>query len=197
MQAEYNVSPVQIHLHKIIPTGAGLGGGSADAAFTISMINDLFSLNLPGNTLMKLAARLGMDCPYFILNEPAIGTGKGDILQPISISLKGYYLVLVMPDLHISTAEAYSGVKPAVKTNRVSDIINKPVAEWENLLINDFEKSVFEKYPEIRSIKDKLYQKGAVYASMSGSGSAVYGLFTFKPELSGEFSGNFVWEEEL
>ncbi len=197
MQEEFHVSPVHIHLHKIIPTGAGLGGGSSDAAFTLSMINEIFQLKLPFQTLLKHAARLGMDCPYFILNEPAIGTGKGEMLQPIPLSLKGYYLVMVMPDMHIYTIEAYSGVRPSVKTNTIGNIVNKPVAEWKNLLINDFEKSAVEKYPEIGKIKEVLYRKGAIYASMSGSGSAVYGLFTSKPELTGEFSGNFVWEEEL
>lgn len=193
MSDEYKVPPVRMHLHKIIPTGAGLGGGSSDAAFTLRMLNELFELDLGKEMLMKLAARLGMDCPYFILDGPALGTGRGEILQPIQLDLKGYTLVLVKPDIHVSTAEAYAGVKPAPKTDLLLKQVQTPVPGWKNLLVNDFEKTIIEKFPEIGIIKDTLYSQGAVYAAMSGSGSAVYGIFEGEPGPVIEFPGCFTW----
>ena len=197
IQAEYQVPPVQMHLHKIIPTGAGLGGGSSDAAFTLRMLNEMFELNLTDEQLMDLAARLGMDCPYFILNSPALGTGRGEILQPVRLNLKGYFLVLVKPEVHVSTKEAYAGVKPAPAAQSLIGLLKLPVTAWRDRMINDFEKSVIDKHPEIGHIKDLLYEEGAAYASMSGSGSAVYGIFREAPELKNTFPGCFSWTGKL
>jgi 4-diphosphocytidyl-2-C-methyl-D-erythritol kinase len=160
--------PAKIHLHKIIPTGAGLGGGSSDAALTLRLLNDVFALGLSKTQLRSLAAQIGSDCAFFIDDVPMIGTGRGDILTPADISLKGKFIVVVKPDVHVSTAEAYADVVPKESKLDLSDL---------NALKNDFEESVFEKHPLIGSIKKQLYGAGAMYASMSGSGSAVYAIF--------------------
>jgi len=193
----YNIGAVEMHLHKIVPAGAGLGGGSADAAFTLKILNEIFRLQLTETVLTGFAARLGMDCPFFIVNSPALATGRGEILEPVDINLSGYHIAVVKPDIHISTAEAYSGVKPAEKPIPLGRLIREPVEKWKNLLVNDFESSVFGLYPVIRKIKEKLYGTGAVYAAMSGSGSAVYGLFENIPDLKNEFPGCFVWQGRL
>lgn len=171
---------VKIHLHKTIPMGAGLGGGSADAAFTLQLLNDQFQLNLSTSQLMGYAVKLGSDCPFFVLNQPCIGTGRGEILKKISLSLSGYQLLLVNPGIHINTREAFLDLKiHGVNSHLVSlaEVVNKPLQCWPDSLKNDFEKPVFEKFPEIKEIKDILYKSGASYAAMSGSGSTVYGLF--------------------
>lgn len=187
----YGIPAVSIHLHKIIPTGAGLGGGSSDAAFTLSMLNELFELRLSDAELSSLALKLGMDCPYFLMNTPALGSGKGEILEPIDLSLKGWNLVIVKPPVHVSTAAAYAGVTPRSGRRPLTDIVSRSVEEWKELLVNDFETSIFSCFPEIRRIKDELCENGALYASMSGSGSAVYGLFREKPDLGGKFKDCF------
>ncbi|HZY80827.1 MAG TPA: 4-(cytidine 5'-diphospho)-2-C-methyl-D-erythritol kinase [Cyclobacteriaceae bacterium] len=183
MQAVYSLPPAKIHLHKIIPTGAGLGGGSSDAAWTLRLLNDVFDLKLSKETLKEYASRLGSDCAFFIDDGPMMGTGRGEILTPVKIDLKGKYLALVKPEVHVSTAQAYEGVRPAEPKNRIANILTKQVAEWRGLLENDFERTVGEKLPVIRSIKEKLYEAGAEYASMTGSGSAVYGIFSKKPQF--------------
>jgi 4-diphosphocytidyl-2-C-methyl-D-erythritol kinase len=197
LNKEYGIPAVEMHLHKIIPTGAGLGGGSSDAAFTLAMLNDLFEIGITNEKMYSLALRLGMDCPYFLLNTPALGTSKGEILTPASIDLKGIHIVVVKPEIHISTAEAYSGVIPRLRNKSLSVLMQQPVGNWKHSLVNDFEESVFRKYPEIARIKDKLYENGALYASMSGSGSAVYGLFSEKVDLSAYFYDCFVWQGSL
>ena len=194
LKEDYGIPAAEMHLHKIIPTGAGLGGGSADAAFSLAMLNDLFETGIPNGKLITLAARLGMDCPYFLMNTPALGTGKGEILTPISLSLKGMHIVLVKPGIHVSSAEAYAGVIPLPRTVTLTELIRRPIEEWKQLLENDFEESVFQKYPEISIIKEELYAKGAVYASMSGSGSAVYGIFRKSTDLTGSFTNDFLWQ---
>jgi 4-diphosphocytidyl-2-C-methyl-D-erythritol kinase len=197
LNQEFGIPTVEMHLHKIIPTGAGLGGGSSDAAFTLSMINELFNIGISSENLFSLALRLGMDCPYFLLNTPALGTGKGEKLTPVPINLKGIHIVVAKPDIHISTAEAYSGVIPRLRDKSQPKLMAQPIGNWKQSLVNDFEEPVFLKYPEIAGIKEKLYEKGALYASMSGSGSAVYGLFNEKVDMSAYFNDCFVWQGSL
>lgn len=178
---KYKIPPVNIHLHKVIPTGAGLGGGSSDASFTLLMLNNLFHLNIDNDTLRSQAVQLGMDCPFFIENIPALSTGRGEFLKPVSLNLDGYYLVLVKPPIHVSTAAAFLGIKPSFRENSIDEYTTLAVQDWKRELHNDFEKSVFELYPDIQEIKFAMYRKGALYSAMSGSGSAVFGLFTVNP----------------
>lgn len=176
-QDYHHLPSIDIHMFKHIPTGAGLGGGSSDAAFMLKLLNEKFSLHISVSQLEEYAARLGADCAFFIQNKPVFASGIGNIFEPIELSLKGYYLVLVKPDIFVSTKEAYALVKPQKPQLSLKDIIHKPIEEWKNTMVNDFEKSVFHKFPEIAAIKDKLYDMGAIYASMSGSGASVFGLF--------------------
>lgn len=169
--------PVKIHLHKNIPIGAGLGGGSADGAFTLQMLNTKFNLGLSNSKLMDYALKLGSDCPFFIENKTSIATSRGEILEPIALELKDYKIVLINPGIHINTGWAFSNVVPQQKSNSILHIKNIPIEEWKSSIINDFEIPVFTSFPAIKSIKDELYQSGAVYASMSGTGSTVYGIF--------------------
>lgn len=171
------IPPVEIHLHKHIPTGAGLGGGSADAAFMLKLLNEKFSLAIGEEELEAYATRLGADCAFFIKDRPVFATGIGNLLEPVGLSLKGYHLVLVKPDLFVSTKDAFAHVAPCRPARPLKEIARQPVEEWKECMKNDFEDSVFLKFPEIAAIKDKLYDLGAVYASMSGSGSSVYGIF--------------------
>jgi 4-diphosphocytidyl-2-C-methyl-D-erythritol kinase len=173
----YDLPPVAIHLYKKIPVGAGLGGGSSDAAATLILLNRMFSLDLNDDVLAGHAASLGSDCPFFIYNLPMYATGRGEVLSPVDISLDDYRIELVTPDIFISTKEAYAGVTPRKPVVSILDIIKRPVEEWRGLLKNDFEESLFLKYPGLAAEKEALYARGAVYASMSGSGSALYGLF--------------------
>lgn len=192
------VKGVDIHMYKHIPTGAGLGGGSADAAFMIKLLNEKFKLNLNTQQMEEYAARLGADCAFFIQNKPVFATGIGNIFEPIELSLKGYYLILVKPDIFVSTKEAYALIHPQKPEISIKEIICKPIETWKDTLKNDFEESVFPKYPEIAAIKDKLYDMGAVYASMSGSGSSVYGIFKKQVEFVDEvFSGCFCRQRVL
>jgi 4-diphosphocytidyl-2-C-methyl-D-erythritol kinase len=169
--------PVSIHLHKAIPMGAGLGGGSADGAFLLSMLNQKFHLHLTSEQLISYALQLGSDCPFFIINKPCFATGRGEVLSPVGLDLKEYRLVLVNPGIHVSTREAFSTLTAKVPTRSLQDIICQPVAEWKEVLKNDFEEPVFRLYPAIEKIKFELYEAGAVYASMTGSGSTVFGIF--------------------
>jgi len=175
------IPSVHIHLHKVIPTGAGLGGGSSDASFTLRMLNKMFHLNLSNEILRSLAVQLGMDCPFFIENIPALSTGRGEFLQSAAVNLDGLYLVIVKPAIHVSTAAAFTGIKPVFRENSIAEIAIQPFSEWKHILHNDFETTVFDLYPEIEDIKNKLYRQGARYASLTGSGSAVYGIFTENP----------------
>jgi len=186
MRKEYSLPPVEIHLYKRIPVGAGLGGGSADASFMIIALNKLFSLDLSQDEMVKVAAALGSDCPFFIYaseldtaaGEGLYATGRGDKLERMTVpQLKGLKIVLTFPPVFVSTAEAYRGVKPYKSQIRLKETLLCYVEEWKSTLVNDFEKSVFKKYPLIESYKNQLYDKGAIYASMSGSGSALFGLF--------------------
>ena len=177
LQRDFGIHGVRLRLGKHIPTGAGLGGGSADAAFTLKMVADFFHLPLDNNALLPYAAQLGSDVPFFILNTPVYATGRGEIMHPIPLDLSDYDIRIVKPDISVSTREAYAGVTPKLPDVHVCDIIRTPVTQWRDLLHNDFEDSIFEQHPELAEIKRSFYENGATYASMSGSGTAVYGLF--------------------
>lgn len=197
LKADFNLPDVVIHLHKVIPFGAGLGGGSANAAFTITLLNKLFTLGLSAHDMRKYVARLGSDCAFFIENKPAIAEGRGEILNPVGLSLSGYYILLVKPPIHVSTAEAYSGEKPAIPKQRIRDTYRMPIEAWKENIKNDFEEQIFKKYPHLKEIKEKLYKAGAVFASMSGSGSTLYGLFKNEPAIAPEFNDYFTWKAKL
>jgi 4-diphosphocytidyl-2-C-methyl-D-erythritol kinase len=187
---DFELKPVHIHLHKIVPIGAGLGGGSADGAYTLKILNSLFDLELNTERLKAYASQLGSDCAFFIDAVPGIGTGRGEVLTTSTVDLSGKYVVVIKPDIHVSTAEAYSGVKPSVRKISVKEIVETTtVDQWRHQLKNDFEKSVFEKYPEIEEIKKSMYRAGAVYASMSGSGSSVFGIFNSEVDPKLIYSG--------
>jgi 4-diphosphocytidyl-2-C-methyl-D-erythritol kinase len=168
--------PVKIYLHKAIAAGAGLGGGSADGAFMVELLNDKFQLHLSNQKLLSYALELGSDCPFFIFNKPCFAEQRGEILEPVTLSLSGYKLLLVNPGIHVSTAWAFSQVSYSL--NDLKNRIGKPVDQWRELITNNFEEPVFKKFPEIGDIKNQLYASGALYASMSGTGSTVYGIFT-------------------
>lgn len=187
LKKEFDIPVVSIDLIKQIPIGAGLGGGSADASFVLKGLNDLFQLNLTNTQLMKYAAQLGADCPFFIANTPVFATGIGTDFKKISLDLGEYHIAVIMPDIHISTAEAYSGVNPIPSNVNLEEAIRLPIQEWKFHIRNDFEESIFERYPLLKEIKEALYQKGAIYTSMSGSGAAIYAIFWEKMDLS-EFS---------
>lgn len=197
LEEQYSIPSLEIHLLKAIPFGAGLGGGSADAAFMLKLINNYCELQIPDEKLEELAVHIGADCPFFIKNKPVFATGTGNIFEPVSVSLSNYFMVLVKPPVSVSTPEAYAHVKPAHPAMSLKEIIQKPVNEWKNLMINDFERSVFPEFPRIKAIKEALYCNGAVYASMSGSGSSVYGLFEQPVSLAHLFDDCYVWEGAL
>ena len=198
IRKDYPLPPVKAHLHKVIPIGAGLGGGSSDAAFFIKLLNELCEAGLAWGEMHHYARQLGSDCSFFVTNKPAMVEGKGDEYEKIDISLAGYWMVLVYPPIHVSTAGAYAGVIPQKASYPLEEtILGKPVEEWRDLVHNDFEDSIFLKFPAIKQIKEKLYTKGALYASMSGSGSAVYGIFRERKNMEVEFPGCFVWEDQL
>ena len=174
----FDLPPIDIHLYKAIPSGAGLGGGSADAAFMLTLLNKKFNLNLSMEKLEEYATKLGADCAFFIQNRPTFAKGIGNLFSPIQLSLKGYKIVIVKPDIFVSTREAFSLIIPRKPKIALTEVISRPPTEWKELMTNDFEQSVFALYPAIENIKKELYNKGALYSSMSGSGASVYGLFT-------------------
>ena len=176
LKADFEIENVQIHLHKQIPIGAGLGGGSADGAFTLKALNELFDLKLSNTELEKYALQLGADCPFFIENTQKYVTGKGEKMNEIDLDLSAYELKFIFPELHISTAEAYGGVILKYPETNLLDLMSKPIENWKGEVKNDFEISAFEKYPELEKMKEKLYADGAIYASMTGSGSVIYGV---------------------
>ena len=191
--SKVNIPNMDIHLLKKIPTGAGLGGGSSDAAFMLKLLNENYQIGLSNNELVELALQIGADCPFFLYNKPAFASGIGNQLEPIDLDLSGMYLLVVKPDVFISTKEAYSMITPKTPTLSLKDIVNRPLNEWKELMKNDFEDSIFKKYPQICKIKQQLYELGATYASMSGSGSSLYGIFNKKPNFQELFSNNFTW----
>ena len=177
LQTKYNLPPVNIALTKQIPSGAGLGGGSADAALTLRMLNALFSLQLSAPQLHEFAAQLGSDTAFFLFDEPMYATGRGEILTPIAIDLSKYKIEVVCPNIAISTAQAYSTITPKKPKLSLQQIITSPIETWKERLVNDFEEVIFKQHPQLSEIKNELYRRGALYAAMSGSGSAVYGIF--------------------
>ncbi len=197
LQTQFKLEPVKIHLHKVLPTGAGLGGGSSDAVFTLRLLNTVFNLKFTTNHLREFASLLGSDCTFFVEDKPMLGRGRGEQLTELQLSLKGYYLVVVKPDIHVSTAEAYAGVQPQQPDKTIAEILSYPITKWKDNLVNDFEKTVFKKYPSIEAIKKDLYDCGASYASMSGSGSSVYGIFQSETDLSSHFKGAQYWSDYL
>lgn len=190
LKHDFDIPAVHIHLHKIIPIGAGLGGGSSDAAFTLKGLNELFDLQLSNKQLRAYAVRIGADCPFFIENKPMLATGIGEVLEPIDLDLSAYHIAIVKPDIHVSTAAAYSGIVPKEPEHSLRDLIQVSIEKWQ--VQNDFEQSVFVQYPAIEELKKSLYQQGAVYAAMSGSGSSVFGLFKSRPNLNCENSSVFL-----
>ncbi len=181
MRDEFGIGPAHIHLTKNSPVGAGLGGGSADGAFALRALSDLFGLCLSEDTLAALAARLGSDCPFFIYNRPMFVSGRGEVLEPFDIDLSAYRIEVAVPEgVAVSTREAYAGLDGARREATASplrDLLRRPVETWRDHLVNDFERSVFPAHPEIPALKEEFYRRGAVYSSMSGSGSAVFALF--------------------
>lgn len=178
--------PVKMHLHKTIPLGAGLGGGSADGAFALVLLNKKFNLGISDEMLMQYALQLGSDCPFFIKNIPCLATGRGEVLEPIAVDLSAYFIVLVNPGVHINTGWAFSQIVPSANGPALKQVIQQPVEEWKTYLKNDFEDAVFPYHPELNDIKNALYKSGALYASMTGSGSTVFGIFGREviPQLS-------------
>lgn len=198
LRADFGLPPVEAFLYKNIPTGAGLGGGSSDAAFMMKALDELFGLGLSPDEMERRVAAFGADCAFFVKAVPAYATGIGDVLSPVRLSLKGLYLLLVKPADSVSTREAYAGIAPGVPPHDLREAILRPVEEWRTLISNDFEKSVFPAHPAISAIKATLYDMGAAYASMSGSGSTVFGLFRRPVEEAGKvFPDCFVYSERL
>src|SRR5512145_525842 len=195
---EFELPALTVHLHKIIPMGAGLGGGSSDGAFMLKMLNENFQLEMSEDQLCDYASKLGSDCAFFIKNRPLYGYERGNRFRELSAFPPNMHIVLVNPGIHVGTAEAYAGVSPAKPAKSVEELVQLPVEEWKDQLVNDFEKSVFRKHPGIETIKDKLYDTGAAYASMTGSGSTVYGLYKeTAPDLEAVFPEYFVWKGKL
>ncbi|MDR2384859.1 MAG: 4-(cytidine 5'-diphospho)-2-C-methyl-D-erythritol kinase [Tannerella sp.] len=195
MQKKYNFPPVSIFLKKAIPSRAGLGGGSADAAFMLKSINRLYNMEVSEEKLEEIASSIGADCPFFIKNRPVVAVGTGNVFTHSDLSLKGYTVHIVKPPVEVSTMEAYSMIKPMKSSFNLEKLSSVPVSEWKNVLKNDFEPVISDRYPIIKEIKDIMYEKGAEFASMSGSGSAVYGLF--KKSISPHYHKCFVWKGTL
>lgn len=195
----YKMPDVRLILDKIIPMGSGIGGGSADGSFTLKALNEMFSLNIPEEKMIQFAAKLGADCPFFILNRPVYATGIGEIMTPVPLDLSGMHFVLVRPDVFVSTKDAFAGIKSVVPQTHLSELIKLPVEEWQGRIVNDFEGSIFPKFPAIKVVKDTLLEAGAVYASMSGSGSSVFALFRNEPPagLKESFPGAYYFHAVL
>ncbi len=187
---DYHIPPQKITLLKHIPVGAGLGGGSADAAFLVKLLNEKYKLGLTSTEMEDYVKPLGADCAFFINNRPVLAKGKGDEFSKLQLDLSAYYLVLVKPDIHVSTSDAYSGIKPSFPSTSLEELIHLPLSEWRYHVFNDFEFSVFAKYPQIRSIKEELYHEGAIFALMSGSGSSVFAIFENPVKLPSLEKGN-------
>jgi 4-diphosphocytidyl-2-C-methyl-D-erythritol kinase len=197
LREAFPIPPLGIHLHKNIPVGAGLGGGSSDAACMLQTLKKIFGLPLGKEELRMIAGTLGSDSPFFIDCLPAFATGRGESLTPLNNFLSGFHIVLVNPGIQVSTKEAYEECIPLMPEVSLFETIRKPVYEWKDSLFNDFEKSVFIRYPEIRVVKGKLYESGAIYSSMSGSGSTVYGIFNEKPYIPDALRNLVIYQGEL
>lgn len=190
----YTLPPVNVSLHKQIPSQAGLGGGSSDAAFMLILLNDMFDLRIGKDELCRISRQLGADCPFFVHSSPMYATGIGDVFSPLNgmeHKLKGHKLIIVKPDVGVSTAEAYAGIKPHRSIKNCGEVFMQGIETWKNELINDFEEHIFDIHPILKQIKLQLYEAGALYAQMSGSGSAMYGVFKEVPEGLSQIFGNF------
>jgi 4-diphosphocytidyl-2-C-methyl-D-erythritol kinase len=194
LRENYSFPFFNIHLHKAIPTGAGLGGGSSDAAYILRVVNKCFGLLITDEKLKSIALELGSDCPFFIDAVPSYAEGRGEILKPIIPVLSGCHLLLLNPGTGINTREAYQNCKPGHPSTNLFNIADWPIDEWKDLIINDFEDYVFKKYPLIANLKDELYNTGAIFSSMSGSGSSVYGVFREKPKVPFNLKKFVIWE---
>ena len=198
LQQDFDLPSIDIKLHKHIPSSAGLGGGSSDCAFMITLLNRRFNLRMRESMMERYAARLGADCAFFVSNTPSFATGKGEILNPIGLSLKGYTILLVKPDIAVKTADAYASVTPHRPEISLADAVMRPVSEWKDCVFNDFEPSVFAKHPCLAEIKQRLYDLGAEYAAMTGSGSTIYGIFREPLDAPADlFLGMFTCQREL
>ncbi len=183
IQEKRTLPKLTVYLHKVLPMGAGLGGGSSDCAFFINLLNTLFELKLTEDERLNIARPLGSDCAFFIKNKPVFAHQKGDVFKDLSLDLSNYYVAIVYPHVHSNTKDAYSLVKPQRPEHSLLNLMKEPVSTWKETLVNDFERSIFSKYPVVETTKQELYKAGAVYASMSGSGSAVFGLFETTPQI--------------
>jgi 4-diphosphocytidyl-2-C-methyl-D-erythritol kinase len=190
----YGIPVLKMHLHKMIPPGAGLGGGSADAAYLVRAVNRHFDLNIPVDRVKDIVLELGSDCPFFVDSTPSFASGKGEILTPVNQVIKDLYLVLLNPGVGISTGEAYSSCEPTVPEAKLQELISNPISEWKNRIKNDFERYAINRHPVIGKLKDELYRQGALFSLMSGSGSSVYGIFSDKPCLTGLLQQYTIWE---
>ncbi len=177
LKNKHDIPPVKMHLHKVIPMGAGLGGGSADGAFALKLLNDLFEIGLTKGELETYAKTLGADCPFFIDNKPKLVTGIGEVMEDVTVDLSGYELVVVFPGIHVSTKTAFSGITPREPNYDLRATLQEPPKNWQGTVVNDFEETVFAAHPEIQQIKGQLLEQGAHFASMTGTGSAVFGVF--------------------
>jgi 4-diphosphocytidyl-2-C-methyl-D-erythritol kinase len=196
LKKDFNIPAIKIHLHKVIPAGAGLGGGSADAAFAIKMINKLFDLGLSEEKMEYYSKILGSDCAFFIKNKPVIAYEKGDKFENVALNLEKYFLIIVKPYIHINTQEAYSWIKPARKEISLKDLVHAPINQWKNTVINDFEAELIKQHPVIEIIIKRLYEVGAIFASLTGSGAAVYGIFSEVKDIQKEFPRCFFWSNQ-
>ncbi len=191
LDQDFVLPPVKIHLHKAIPIGAGLGGGSADGTFTLLLLNKKFGLNIPAEKLAQYALQLGSDCPFFVKNKPSYATQKGEILEAINLDLSLYKIALINPQININTGWAFSQIQPKESRKSILEIIQQPIDSWKNDLVNDFEDPIFEQFPQVKETKEQLYKDGAAYASMSGSGSSVYGLFPKNVDVEFDLPVNY------
>jgi 4-diphosphocytidyl-2-C-methyl-D-erythritol kinase len=198
LKADFDIAPVKMHLHKNIPIGAGLGGGSSDAAFALKGLNELFELNLTPEQLENYARKLGADCAFFIQNKPVYAYNKGDEFEPVKLHLSGYHIIIVYPEIHITTAEAYGKIQPKPAEIPVKEALQNAMENWHKTVFNDFETALFPTYPILPKLKAQLHHAGAVYASMTGSGSAVFGIFKDAIPAELTFPDNFrSWQGSL
>ena len=196
-QEGFHIPSLSIDLRKVIPSGAGLGGGSSDAACMIRTLTGLYNLPLSEEQMEYFAGKLGADCPFFIYPRPLYAEGIGDVFTPISLSLSEWYLMLVKPEVHVSTREAYAGVHPHLPACSLLETVQMPVGKWAGRMVNDFEESIFSSHPMLAEIKQQLYHQGAAYAAMSGSGSTIYGLFRSRPDCEQLFAEHFTFVCQL
>jgi len=196
LRNEYTIPPLKIHLHKVIPAGSGLGGGSSDAAFMLRYLNRYFRLDIDYDRLIELAMKIGSDCAFFIRNKASFISGRGEIITESDVTLEGFYILIVYPGFFISTAEAYSMITPGITVHKISEQIKEPVHTWRNEIHNDFQEAIISKYPVIGDIIDRIYDAGALYSSMSGSGSSVYGIFEDLPG-NNIFLDYWIWKGKL